>query len=320
MSTERPFFSSDGFLDAFREWYFPDARTAFVSCEGVTARGLVQRGRVIGGLWNIRTFFEPESPPAGEAVIPVPFMADVVLETTRIDDPPAPGLRPAPFIRWTDFESWEDYRAFAEGRRAGASFRSLAKRERELAAALGRVSFTLDDSDESLFDQIFDWKAEQLAIRNEQNRFSVPKNREFFKELQRRGLLFGASLRAGGTLVAGQIWGLAAGRRTGYLPAYLPAAGDFSPGAIMHLHLFRHSFEAGDEEYDFMHGTQGYKSAYATHIRWLGNLGREPKRDQIKRVARMKAGEMLLRAPALQGRARQSEAALTSLARRVTRR
>jgi hypothetical protein len=320
MSSERPFFSSDAFLDAFREWYFPDARTSYVSCEGVTARGLVRRGRAIGGLWDIRTSFEPEMAPEGEAVTPVAFLPDVIRETTCIDGAPVPGLRPAPFIRWPDFASWDEYRAFAEGRNAGASFRSLAKRERELTAALGPVRFALADSDEALFDHIFEWKTEQLAIRNEQNRFAVPKNREFFKELQRRGLLFGASLRAGDTLVAGQIWGLAAGRRTGFLPAYLPSAGEFSPGAIGHLYLFRHSFEAGDQEFDFMQGAQPYKLAYATHIRWLGNLGREPAIDRARRVTRMKAGELLRRAPALQRRVRQSEAAVVKLSRRATRR
>jgi hypothetical protein len=320
MASERPFFSSDAFLDAFREWYFPDARTAFVTCEGVTARGLARRGRAVGGLWNVRTFFEPEDAPAGTTVIRVPFLPDIVRQTTAIDAPAVPELRPAPFIRWPEFTSWEDYRAFAEGRAAGASFRSLAKRERELAAALGPVRFTLADHDESLFDQIFDWKGRQLAARKEQNRFSVPKNQEFFKELQRRGLLFAASLRAGEALVAGSIWGFVAGRRSGYLPAYLPEAADFSPGSILQLRLLRQSFEAGDQEYDFMHGTQGYKLAYATHVRWLGTLGREPATDRLRRTARMSAGEFLRQRPSLQRRTRQSEEVLAKLARRATRR
>lgn len=315
---DMPFFSSDAFLEAFAEWYFPGARPAYVSCEGVTTRALVHRGRIGGGIWNVRTFLEPAEPPPGHAAVGVPFIPDIVRATTSIDDPPLAGLRAAPFVRWGGFESWEAYRAYAS-RHPEASFRTLAKRERQLASALGPVRFTVADYDEHVFDQVFEWKAEQLALRNEQNRFSVARNRAFHHELQRRGLLFASTLRADNRLVAGQIWGFAAGRRSGYLPAYDAAVERFSPGAILLLHHLRQSYEAGDEEFDFLTGTQAYKMAYGTHVRWLGNLGQETVIDRLPRLARMAAGKLLLRTPALQRRARATETALAKLRSRGNR-
>jgi CelD/BcsL family acetyltransferase involved in cellulose biosynthesis len=244
----------------------------------------------------------------------------MVAEITGVDESPTHRLKAAPFIRWSAFETWDAYKAAALARQAGASFRALEAKERALSRTNGPVRYTAIDEDEQLFDQVFAWKGAQLLERREQNRFSVPRNAAFMKELQRRGLLFGASLRVGSELVAGQIWGLTAGRRTAYLPGFHPGYAEHSPGAILQLHFLRDSFDSGDDEVDFMTGDQPYKLAYSTHIRWLATLGREPFIDRARRSPRMVAGKALLKAPGLQRRARQAESALATFSARVRKR
>jgi CelD/BcsL family acetyltransferase involved in cellulose biosynthesis len=67
----------------------------------------------------------------------------------------------------------------------------------------------------------------------------------------------------------------------------------FSPGAVLELEALRASFEAGDSEFDFLMGDQRYKFTWATHIRWIGPVGVEPRVDRLSRAARTKVGVAL---------------------------
>jgi CelD/BcsL family acetyltransferase involved in cellulose biosynthesis len=135
----------------------------------------------------------------------------------------------------------------------------------------------------------------------------------------RRQLLSVSTLRAGNQLVAVNVvhrWG----RQTiDRVTTYEPRFRKYSPGAIHFRYLLRHSFESGDEEFDFLWGEEPYKYRYATHVRWLGDVGREPRVDRWRRRARMRAGRALRRYPGVYGPVQKAELAARRALGRVVR-
>lgn len=288
-----PAFSSDAFLDVLRDVYFPRARKAIVECEGIRVRTLLDGKRhAVSGFWQFPFFLE--SLPVGEGgpSIPVPYIASVVRAITVAGEPGPPGLTAAPYVRWGDFATWNAFLKSRESISSGPPAGVLKKAAR-LARQVGPLDIRIDDDDPSVFEAILRWKSLQYRRTGIVDRFTVAQNRDFYDEMRRRGLFVVSSLRAGDRLVAGSI-GTRAGKRFLFrMPAYDVEMGRHSPGSILNYYLIKSSFDAGDEEFDMLVGDEAYKFAYATHVRWLGSIGREPRSVRIIRVVRARIGRSI---------------------------
>ena len=311
-----PFHSSDEFLRAFAEVYFPGAKPAYVTCEGATVRTLLSGNRAISGYWNFPAQLQPVEPPPGVTPVPVPYLENVVVAVTGIDEPGPAGAKPSPFIRWGDFPAWEDYEAFAQARGAGARFASLRRAEKRLGDAHGWVEFREHDRDPALFEQVLTLKREQLDRMGVANRYRVEQNVRFLRMLWERGLLEGSSVRVGGEIAAGRLWHRWGGHQIWRIIAYDPRFAKYSPGMVLLGHMLRAGYEAGDEETEFLSGRQEFKLAYATHMRWLGAYGREPFRERAWRDTRSRASRVAMRAPAAYRVAKRVELEAAAVLRR----
>ena len=307
------FFASDAFLEALARAYFPHARPEFVDCDGFVTRTLVHRGRPVTDFWQ-HPYSHPRLAEPGGAPRKVPFLQKAELAITRPSAlPPSEGAQRAAFIDFREFECWAEYERF--GAAQGMRTASVDRDERYLARDFGPVRFVSDDRHPETFDTIVRWKIADFARRNGVDRLTSKRSQAFHRQLQRSGLMTVSSLWAGERLVAGQFshtWG----HRTIYgLTTYDYALRKYSPGAIQMRHFLRQRFEAGDREVDFLWGEEPYKYRYATHVRWLGEVGREPRGDRWKRRSRMRAGRVLRRFPAAQEAARTMERAASRVLR-----
>jgi hypothetical protein len=284
-----PAFSSDAFLDVARAVYFPGSRKAVVECEGRRYRTLVKRGgSAFNGFWEFPLYLEPLEAKS-TAELSVPFLDSVCRGTTASGET-LPGLTPAPFIDWRGVTDWDGFLS-TRTRVAGVDgFATIRRKERKLVAEVGPVEFRVHDSDPDVVPTLLAWKSAQYRRTGVPDKFAVRRNREFLFEMERSGLLVVSTLRVGGRLVAGNLGNRFANRFLSRLPAYDPAIGVYSPGGILTYHTVRASFEAGDAEFDFLIGGEAYKYSYASHVRWIGPIGREPLSTRLVRVLRAGAG------------------------------
>jgi hypothetical protein len=311
------FLASDAFLGTVADVYFPGARPELVRCGDFQTRVLIHRGRAVTGFhWFPFSHYPSE---AEGPVRPVPYLRRAVLRTALLSDGvpvSASEIEVSPFIRWAEFESWQAFLAFARSR--GARTSSLERSRRRLARDFGVLSFVAEDEDPRALELALRWKAEQHA-RTGERRLHARQDREIHSELARRGLMFASTLRAGQRVAAVVLWHLHERRCIGRLIAHDAALARHSPGAILLQRLLQHRFEAGDEEFDMLIGREPFKYHYATHARFLGPLGTEPRRDRWRRRARMRAGVFLARYPGIQVRARMVEASANRLIARLRR-
>lgn len=281
-----PAFSSDEMLDVIRDVYRPGWRKSFVSCQGQTFRTLVSpRDDPLVGLWQFPLFFEPVE--TAEEVMPVPYLDSVCRETTTASSGRRAGLAASPFVDWTSVTGlWDQYAGGRVHAPGTDGFETLMRKERALNRDIGEVEVCFDDHDPAVVETLFAWKSAQYRRTGLVDLFALQRNREFYGELARRGLLEVASLRAGGTLLAAHAGSRIDGRFLYRLPAYDPRFRRFSPGTLLTFRLVRNSFESGDREFDFLLGDEPYKFTYATHVRWIGPLGTEPLKRKAVRTAR----------------------------------
>lgn len=310
------FLSSDAFLRTVADVYFPGARPEHVRCGDFETKALIHRGRPVSGFF---WFSVPHFPvPHYGRARRVPYLQRALLRTEQIAGiPPPDGLiEVAPFISWREFATWADFVAFARAR--GARTGSLERDEERLTRAFGEVRFLPDDPDQEALRLALVWKAEHYA-RTGFPRLHTVQDRQIYHELRRRGLMGVSSLRAGDRKVAAALWHLHEGTFIFRLTAYDRTLATYSPGAIHFHHLLRHRFEAGDKEFDMLVGREAFKYHYATHARFLGRLGTEPRLDRWRRRARMRAGLIVARYPGLQVRVRRVEAAANRAIARLRR-
>ncbi|MEO8538573.1 MAG: GNAT family N-acetyltransferase [bacterium] len=290
MSADWPAFSSDPFLSVLRDVYFPGAPAATVECDGLRVRGLLNgRSKLVSGFWPFPFYLEPLR-EFDAAALSVPFVENVVLATGEVTAPGPAGAMPAPYVDWRTVESWEAYVATRTASPGIDSPGTVERKTRRLERELGALVFQRDDPDPAVFEAVIEWKRRQYRRTGLFDLFSVERNRAFYDELRRRDMCTVSSLRAGGKLVAGSIGNVIGGRFLGRMPAYDPAFGTYSPGSILNLLMLKASLAAGDLEYDFLIGAERYKYTYATHVRWVGSVGREPAQAKISRIVRDKIG------------------------------
>lgn len=284
-----PAFSSDELLDVIEHVYRPGWRKAFVECRGLTFRTLVgPSGKPLNGLWTFPLFWEPVG--ARDDAQPVHYLDSVCLAVTAAEAAAERGRAAAPFVDWSGVTSWDVYVAGRTPATGVDGFTSLRRKQRKLERDVGPVEFDFDDREQATLETLFNWKSAQYRRTGLIDLFGLQRNREFYFEMARRGLLSVATLRAGGRLVAAHAGNHIGGRFLYRLPAYDPGFARYSPGGLLTTALVHRSFEVGDREFDFLIGAEPYKFTYATHVRWIGPLGREPLADRTQRTVRALAG------------------------------
>jgi CelD/BcsL family acetyltransferase involved in cellulose biosynthesis len=296
MTDPWPPWSDDPFLDALRDVYFPGAWKAVVECEGVRVRTLLRgKDNAVSSFYPFPVYLEPlHSAGLGSTVL-VPYLADVVIRVTEAGEIGPPGATPSPFIDWSGFTSFEQYLANRERLPGLVSPATIARRAQKLRMEFGEFELRLTDDDPAAFDTLLAWKNSQYLRTAGHSRLAIRENVDFYRELRRRGIFTASSLRAGGRLIGGTISYVSGGRRLFRVSVYDNRLSRYSAGSIMLMETLRACFESGEREFDFLAGGERYKYTWATHVRWLGEVGREPTNLRLRRQARAKLGGALSR-------------------------
>jgi hypothetical protein len=246
----------------------------------------------------------------------VPYLNNV----TRSVEPLKPGAPLSPriglLVCWQGFRSFDAYeRSISAG---GARTASIVRDQRRLEQKHGPVSICLNDSDERLPGQILRLKREQMARLGWQGALAQPATDRLFLGMIKRGQLTPASVRAGGTLVAGGFYTRHSGGVIFRTTAFNPEFGEFSPGLIFLRELLKASLEAGDRDFDFLLGRQPYKVSFATHVRTVSDVGREPRLEQWSRRVRSRL-RPILEQPVVYSAGKTAEHGFRSLRARARR-
>ncbi len=282
------FFSSATFMRAVAKACYPRkrARRITVQVEGRAYRVMVVNDRVVDRLWHHSLYYQPLATVPSDAPR-VPSLALVCLEQREADETYAiapPGI-PAPFIDWTRFATFEDYRGFTATRAKPPHWKRTAAYRRSLAREVGEVTFAPEDSDPAVVDTLLAWKSAQVRGWGEIDRLQVPAERRLIDQLQQRGVLSVATVRAGGRIAAGVLGYVHEGRFLFRLVVHDPALASYSPGQMLLQELLAHRFARGDREFDFMEGRDPYKFQYGTDMRVLGPVGQEPGLERLRHRA-----------------------------------
>lgn len=314
-----PPFSSDEFLTALAGAYFPGARPRVVECEGRQYRTLIaSRGKPVSGFHPFPFYLEPLAEPFEGPVLRVPHLREVVLATTPVGDPsPVRFAEPSPYVDLSQFGSWEELRASATPPPGINSPKRVEEKIRQAGRQFGAVELAVDDRDEADFETLLQWKIAQYNRTWRAHRMTIPQNLDFYRDLRRRGLFQVFALRFGGRLAAGKIGLRIRGRSLWRVTVYDPDFAKYSPGSIIEMLALKACLEAGERDYDYLVGAEKYKFVFATHIRWVGHVGAEPRIDRWQRVGRMRAARLATRSPALYRRLKGVERRVVDLRRRV---
>lgn len=100
--------------------------------------------------------------------------------------------------------------------------------------------------------------------------------RRVFPELFRQGRLKPFTLTAGGKVIAIDICMVGPRGLCTWNGGFLPEAGKYSPGTLILAEQLRQSFALGMQEYDWLRGSDSYKTRWATDSRSTGRFVFEP--------------------------------------------
>lgn len=302
------FFASDAYLNLVGEVYFPGRSRAIrtVSVEGRRLRLLEVDGRFVTNL-TFLDYHDPFPPSAAgegadrhwpEVRAFAPWVVRDIVPAERCDMVCDEQRDVAPFVDWTRFSSFEDYWGTVRGR---PNVREYERRLRRLSDAYGPVTFTPFDQGDDVLDLCRAWKSRQLRLSGLDDFYDDPTNVRFFKALRDRGLLFAATLRASGHLLSAWLGVIHDGSLSGWIFTHAPdpELKKYSPGQGLLQHLLRYSYEQGHRQLDFSVGAGEYKTLYATDVRILGPVGRQPFPKAVRRKARQLLKDALRTHPAL---------------------
>jgi hypothetical protein len=289
-----PFFSSDEFLQVLADVYFSGAEPALVTCEGQVFRALVDRHGEVPRFWQFPFYVEPLTDlPPGATPRTVPMVERAVVGEQAAGSVGAESGQSAPFIRWSGFADWQAFGAHVAAPGRNGRWHSMERHEKRLRRDHGPIEFRTEDDDPGALESSLRWKALFYQRHGLVDRFVDPRATTFFHELSRRGLARVSTLRANGVVVAGAVthrWNRSVHSR---LIAHDTALDWYSPGSVLVFKLLRESYDAGDEQYDFLIGRHAYKLGYATHERALGTVGHLPVRQRVMQRLRDVAGPRL---------------------------
>jgi hypothetical protein len=289
-----PFFSSDEFLQVLADVYFPGAEPGLVACEGQVFRTLVDGHEEVPRFWQFPFYVEPlTNVPPGATPRTVPMVERTVVRELAAEGLEAESGQSAPFIRWSGFADWEAFGKHVAAPGRNGRWHSMERHERRLRRDHGPIEFRTEDDDPAALDSLLRWKALFYQLHRLVDRFTDPRATTFFHELSRRGLARVSTLRANGVVVAGAVthrWNRGVHSR---LIAHDTSLDWYSPGSLAVFKLLRDSYDAGDEQYDFLIGRHTYKLGYATHERALATVGHLPARQRLMQRLRDVAGPRL---------------------------
>ena len=283
------FFSSEPFLGAVAEVYFPGEpwRREDVAVAGQRFRVLVVgRNHVVGRVRVMPVFYRPLGPATGteRRLAGLPSACRAVIPAREWLAMPRSRFSPSPFVDFTRFATWEAYLGDSEGWHGPRHwYTERARDARRLAREAGPVEFTFADKAGGLVPLLLGWKARQLDTAGEGHPFHNPLALQLYEALRARGVLEAATVRAGGRLVAGALhtsWG---GTVIFRLTVFDPAFAKHSPGTLVLHGLLEHAYRHGMAEADLLLGDEAYKWRYATDVRGAGHVGRPPWREQVVR-------------------------------------
>ena len=119
-----------------------------------------------------------------------------------------------------------------------------------------------------------------LARFKEESGFCKPTRQAFVRavlpELFRQGRLKPFTLTAGGKVIAIDICMIGPHGLCTWNGGFLPEAAKYSPGTLILAEQLRQSFALGMEEYDWLRGSDSYKTRWATDSRSTGRFDFEP--------------------------------------------
>lgn len=313
------FFSSEPFLDALAGARHP-GRPAKVGCVrhgDETYRVLFDGNKPV--LWvPFLDFLEPEERSAHNAsgvastVGWMPAVSHGEMSASEwVDRSEMHHLQPSPMTRWKDFADWDAYVAWMHDR-PGRGMNYMERAERRAERDIGPLRYSHDDRDPQAMERIMAWKSAQYVRSGYSDLFADGPTRTMFQRLHAAGALTVSTLSTENALVAGHIGVRWDGRFYYWVPSYDAELTRHSVGLILLGGMLRSSFDAGDDEFDFLVGGEDYKWKFANHTRLIGACGHRWWQDGIWLPARR-------RAVALARRNQRAYDALRSVRRRIRR-
>jgi hypothetical protein len=191
----------------------------------------------------------------------------------------------APTVWWERFATWDDYLKFLRER--SSMIKDDQRRMRRLAETMGPVTFAVDDSGDDVVSKVLAWKSAQMLETLGVDLFADLRNRRFFEEMRKAGLLKISTLRADGRLIASWWGAIYQGRWYGWIFAHDPdeALRKLSVGRLLLYRMLEESHRLGHREFDFSIGDEPYKWFFSTHARLIAPLGTVPLHLKLRKTA-----------------------------------
>jgi hypothetical protein len=276
------FYSSTEYLDVIAKLYFPRQET---TVSNITIRGKIYRVLIVDGVPLVNHIFldfhEPlnvvKAEEESRVYIPNASVGMVTASQFQGSDQ-YQQYQAAPTVIWDGFASFDDYLKCL-----GRIRKDDRRRERGIIKNIGPLQFAIHDQEPDVMASAFCWKSEQTRKTLGVDLFAEGRHREFFAELDHKGLLRASTLRADGRLLA--VWlGVVYNKRWyGWVYTYdkNPLWSKFSVGRQLLYPMLKQSYDEKHNEFDFSIGGEGYKWPFATHARLIGPVGPRPIKQRI---------------------------------------
>jgi hypothetical protein len=308
------FYSSPAFLSTVASVYFPGQRTRPQDFEvdGKIYRFLVVGTRRVITSWTFLDYVEPvETEAVFRPIRRNLYVPNVAQRTVTMqqwsDDESLRSYRPAPFVDFLEYPTFDDYRAFLMKRSKDRFKKNTRLRER-LQDDFGQLVFSANDDGDDVLEKSLEWKSTQLRETGLPDLFANVRNREFYAELKKRGVLLSSTLRANGRLLSSWLGYVYEGYWSGWIFTFDhdPALRKYSLGWQLMESLLRSCHDMKLKGFDFSVGHSDYKMTYGTHVRLLGSVGHRPLHQELLHKLRKRTKAGLVRFPKLLDLARKS--------------
>ncbi len=277
-------FSSEVFHTALARSHYPGRPASIenVSVAGGAYRVLLIDGHPIDRVRGLQFFYEP-LPPGSPRGRPVPFLVNTLRRTLEYPPGPGPGdlgMR-APTVRFDGFASFEAYLGSRGELHPRSTIGRMSRQRRKLEREHDAV-FAFDDGGEPPLQALLRLKSAQARAMGWYDACASAPMQALLRELRQSGILRLDSLTIDGRIAAVEAILAWPGRSYFKLGAYDPAFGQHSPGALLTAAAIRQAFDSGVKECDLQLGFFDEKRAWATHVRLIGPVGRQPLQTRLR--------------------------------------
>ena len=163
-------------------------------------------------------------------------------------------------------EGFEAYRV--DRRQHTRELQEGLRKSRKLARDVGELRIAPYCDDRTVLTQLLTWKSEQMQAAKKWNALQLPWTRQVFDAaLSQRSDQFAGMLTAlwaGDELIAGTMGVRSQNVLHGWVTAYSPKYGKYSPGLILILELAQHCDKLGIERIDMGRGDESFKTSFAS--------------------------------------------------------